>query len=276
MYTAAGGVSFSEKIQICTYFIFAGEHLDNSAVEFNKKVRLTTVKPFTFFPSSSQDILGHILSDGRDPTLSEEDLIDDFVTFFSSGHETTSSTLSFCVLELAHSRSVLERVEEEIKEVLGTRNEVNYDDLPRLKYLECCLKETLRLYPPAPGIIRRTPGDIIVAGYKVPEGTTISASPFVMGRHPEFWNSPLEFAPERWEGENEDSPVLGGVYFPFSMGPRNCIGQQFAMMETKVVLARFLKTFGFMLLPGQSKRIHERGSLQPMDGVVCKLSLKTM
>ena len=214
------------------------------------------------------------MSEGRDPTLSEEDLIDDFVTFFSSGHETTSSTLSFCVLELAHNQQALARLEEEVKEVLGTRNDVIYDDLPKLKYLDCCLKETLRLYPPAPGIIRITPGNVTLAGYKVPKGTTTSASPFVMGRHPAFWDNPQEFIPERWEGSKDNSPISACIYFPFSLGPRNCIGQQFSFMESKVVLAKFLKMFGFQLLPGQTKRIHERGSLQPMDGVVCRLSLR--
>lgn len=233
-------------------------------------IQLLRVK-IIYFPSS-KDILGHILSDGRDPMLSEEDLIDDFVTFFSSGHETTSSILSFCVLELAHNQDALTRVEREIKEVLGTRNDVTYDDLPRFKYLDCCLKETLRLYPPAPGIIRITPGNVTLGGYKVPKGTTTSASSFVMGRHPAFWDNPGDFVPERWE--DDDSSISACIYFPFSLGPRNCIGQQFAIMESKVVLVKFLKMFTFKLLPGQTKRIHERGSLQPMDGVVCKLSLR--
>ena len=214
------------------------------------------------------------MSDGRDQTLSEEDLIDDFVTFFSSGHETTSSTLSFCVLELAHNPNALTRVVREIKEVLGTRNEVTYEDLPRFSYMDFCLKETLRLYPPAPGIIRITPDNVTLAGYQIPKGTTTSASPFVMGRHPAFWDNPRDFIPERWESLSDESSVAACVYFPFSLGPRNCIGQQFAMMEGKVVLAKFLNMFDFKLIPGQTKQIHERGSLQPMDGVVCKLSLR--
>ena len=211
---------------------------------------------------------------GRDSTLGEEDFIDDFVTFFSSGHETTSTTLSFCVMELAHNQTALARVEQEINEVLGTRSDVIYDDLQKLKYLECCLKETLRLYPPAPGIIRITPDNVTLAGYSIPKGTTTSASPFVMGRHPALWDNPGDFIPERWEGENGESSIPACVYFPFSLGPRNCIGQHFAMMESKVILVKFLKMFSFNLLAGQTKRIHERGSLKPMDGVICTLSLK--
>ncbi|XP_028400472.1 cholesterol 24-hydroxylase-like [Dendronephthya gigantea] len=220
-----------------------------------------------------KDILGHIMSDGRDRTLSGEDLIDDFVTFFSSGHETTSSTLSFCLLELASNQQALNRAVKEINDVLSTRNDVTYDDLPKFKYLDCCLKETLRLYPPAPGIIRITPDNVTLAGYQIPKGTTTSASPFVMGRHPALWDNPGDFIPERWES-SDDSRISGFAYFPFSLGPRNCIGQQFAMMESKVILAKFLQTFTFQLLPGQTKRIHERGSLQPMDGVICKLSAR--
>lgn len=221
-----------------------------------------------------KDILAHILkSADQDPELSEEDLIDDFVTFFSSGHETTSSTLSFCVLELAQNEEAMARLEDEVTSVLGTKDDVTFDDLTRLKFLGCCFKETLRLYPPAPGIIRVTPDDDTLAGYSVPRGTTISASPFVMGRHPRYWENPTEFHPERWESEEEGiNSAL--TYFPFSLGPRNCIGQTFALMESKVVLARFLQHFRFKLLPGQTKRIHERGSLQPMDGVVCKLTEK--
>ena len=211
---------------------------------------------------------------GRDSTLSEEDLIDDFVLFFSAGHQTTASTLSFCVLELAHNQNALAQVQQEIDEVLGTRNDVIYDDLQKLKYLDCCLKETLRLYPPAPGIIKITPENVTLAGYYIPKGTTTSASPFVMGRHPAFWDNPGDFIPERWEGLDVESSILACTYFPFSLGPRSCIGRQFAMMESKVILAKFLKMFHFKLVPGQTKRIQERGSLHPMDGVVCTLSLR--
>ena len=220
------------------------------------------------------DLLAHILksADGESE-ITEEDLIDDFVTFFSSGHETTSSTLSFCLLELAHNEKALVRLEHEVVSVLGTRDDVTYDDLAKFKFLGCCLKETLRLYPPAPGIIRITPDDVILAGYSIPKGTTVSASPFVIGRHPRYWDSPTEFLPERWESK-EESPNSALTFFPFSLGPRNCIGQTFAIMESKVILARFIQQFSFALLPGQTKRIQERGSLQPMDGVVCKLTQK--
>ncbi|XP_046841639.1 cholesterol 24-hydroxylase-like isoform X2 [Xenia sp. Carnegie-2017] len=205
-----------------------------------------------------QDILDHILSDGRDPRLSEEDLIDDFVTFFSSGHETTSSTLSFCLLELLHNNDVFCNAVQEIKNVLGAQNDVTYDDLPKFKYLDYCLKETLRLYPPAPGIIRVTPNNVKLNKYVIPKGTTISSSPYVMGRHPQHWANPEGFQPERWRCTNDEGQVSTGVYFPFSLGPRNCIGQQFAMIESKVILAKFLNTFNVELCRGQTKRIHER------------------
>lgn len=213
------------------------------------------------------------MSDGRDPGLSEEDLIDDFVTFFSSGHETTSSTLSFCLLELLHNNDVFSNAVQEIKSVLGAQNDVTYDDLPKFKYLDYCLKETLRLYPPAPGIIRVTPNNVKLNKYVIPKGTTISSSPYVMGRHPQHWANPEGFRPERWQCTNDEGQVSTGVYFPFSLGPRNCIGQQFAIIESKVILAKFLNTFNVELCSGQTKRIHERGSLQPLDGVICKLSM---
>ena len=132
----------------------------------------------------------------------------------------------------------------------------------------------MRLYPPAPVIIRVTPEDVVLCGLSVPKATTVSVSPFVTGRHPRYWENPSEFCPERWESKLEDNTSSNLTWFPFSLGPRNCIGQVFAIMEFRVVLAKLLQSFSFELAPGQTKLIHERGSLQPMDGVVCKLTRK--
>ncbi|RMX49247.1 hypothetical protein pdam_00013570 [Pocillopora damicornis] len=177
------------------------------------------------------DILQRIIQQQEEiPELGIEDLVDDFVTFFIAGHETTSSLLAFCVI-----------------------------------------KETLRRHPPATGNIRKIEKGQDVGGYKIPTDVAIITSTYVASHFPEYWKNPEEFNPYRFD----DGEVLRRChysYFPFSLGPRNCIGLNFAQIEAKVLLSRFLQTFKFSLVPDQSRAVLERGTLRPKDGVKCTLT----
>ncbi|XP_056403235.1 cholesterol 24-hydroxylase-like isoform X2 [Hyla sarda] len=197
-----------------------------------------------------------------------EDLLDNFVTFFIAGQETTANQLSFTIMELTRNPEILEKVQAEVDEVIGAKRDIEYDDLGELQYLSQVLKEALRLYPTAPGTSRAIEEETVIEGVRIPPKVTLMFNSYVMGRMPQFYPDPLVFNPDRF---HQDAPKPYYSYFPFSLGPRSCIGQVFAQMEAKVVMAKLLQRFQFELVEGQSFRIMDTGSLRPMDGVICRL-----
>ncbi|XP_056403228.1 cholesterol 24-hydroxylase-like isoform X4 [Hyla sarda] len=215
------------------------------------------------------DILTQILKGAEfEDGCSLEDLMDNFVTFFIAGQETTANQLSFAVMELARHPEILTRVQTEVDEVIGSKRDIEYENLGKLQYLSQVLKETLRLYPTAPGTSRIAEEEIVVEGVRIPPGATLGFNSYVMGRMEKFYQDPMAFNPDRF---HPDAPRPGYAYFPFSLGPRSCIGQVFAQMEAKVVMAKLLQRFEFELVEGQSFKILDTGTLRPMDGVICRL-----
>jgi len=218
------------------------------------------------------DILQHIIKQQeQNPDLAMEDLLDDFVTFFIAGHETTSTLLSFCVLELGDHPDILESLVGEVFDVLGDKKNVAFDDLAKLHQLGLVIKETLRRHPPATRFLRTVTKDQEIGGYKIPADVATLTSTYVSSHFPEYWTNPEEFDPYRFDDE-ELVKRSHYNYFPFSLGPRNCIGQHFAQIEAKVLLSRFLQMFKFSLVPGQSRKVVERGTVRPKDGVICTLN----
>uniref|UniRef100_A0A8C4VDE3 Cholesterol 24-hydroxylase n=1 Tax=Gopherus evgoodei TaxID=1825980 RepID=A0A8C4VDE3_9SAUR len=185
-----------------------------------------------------------------------------------NSHETTSNQLSFTIMELGRQPEILERLHAEVDEVIGAKRDIDYEDLGKLEYLSQVLKESLRLYPPVPGTIRWTGKENVIEGVRIPGNTSLFFSTYVMGRLEKFFKDPLTFNPDRF---NKDAPKPYFTYFPFSLGPRSCIGQIFSQMEAKVVMAKLLQRFEFQLVPGQSFKILDTGTFRPKDGVVCIL-----
>ncbi|CAM5123064.1 unnamed protein product [Eretmochelys imbricata] len=217
-----------------------------------------------------QDILTQILKGdaAQEETRDDETILDNFVTFFIAGHETTANQLSFTIMELGRQPEILERLHAEVDEVIGAKRDIDYEDLGKLEYLSQVLKESLRLYPPVSGTIRWTGKENVIEGIRIPANTTLFFSTYVMGRLEKFFKDPLTFNPERF---SKDAPKPYFTYFPFSLGPRSCIGQIFSQMEAKVVMAKLLQRFEFQLVPGQSFTIMDTGTFRPKDGVVCIL-----
>ncbi|NXC06615.1 CP46A hydroxylase, partial [Orthonyx spaldingii] len=215
------------------------------------------------------DILTQILKgDALEETQDDENILDNFITFFVAGHETSANQMTFTVMALGQHPEILERAQAEVDEVLGAKRDVDYEDLGKLTYLSQVLKESLRLYPPVSGTLRRLEKEQVISGIRIPANTTVFLSTYIMGRMEKFFKDPLTFDPERF---SKDAPKPYYCYFPFSLGPRSCIGQVFAQMEVKVVMAKLLQRFEFQLVPGQSFKLMEAGTLKPLDGVICKL-----
>ncbi|KAJ8736221.1 hypothetical protein PYW08_006877 [Mythimna loreyi] len=164
-------------------------------------------------------------------------------TFMFEGHDTTASGLAFCFMLLAHHKDVQEKIFEEITEIFGdSKRSVTIEDLPKMKYLERCIKESLRLYPPVHFISRNLKEDTTLSNYEIPAGTFCHIYIYDLHRRPDLYKNPDKFDPDRFLPENSVGrhPY---AYIPFSAGPRNCIGQKFAMMEMKVAVAEVLREF---------------------------------
>ncbi|XP_072301058.1 cholesterol 24-hydroxylase-like [Eucyclogobius newberryi] len=219
-----------------------------------------------------KDILTQIIkSAGQEEDMTKEDeevMIDNFVTFFIAGQETTANQLSFCIMELGRHPEILEKVKQEVDDVIGMKRDISYDDLGNLTYLSQVLKETLRLYSTAPGTERYLPVDVEINGLHVPAGVTAMFFSYVTSRMEKFFKNPLKFDPDRF---HPDAPKPYYCYYPFALGPRSCLGLNFAQMEAKVVMAKLLQRFDFSLVPGQSFDIKDTGTLRPKSGVLCTI-----
>jgi cytochrome P450 len=124
------------------------------------------------------------------------------------------------------------------------------------------LDETLRLYPPVAMFPRDVVNDDTIGGYSIPKGTMVFVGPYMTHRHPEFWERPLEFYPEHFGADQADKRPQYS-YYPFSAGPRTCIGNHFALLEATLVLAELAQRLTLRLLPGQNLEPEFVGTLRP-------------
>jgi cytochrome P450 len=193
------------------------------------------------------DLLSLLLSardEAGDGTgMTDAQLRDEVMTLFLAGQETTALALSWTWYLLTGHPQVEDKLVAELCEVLGDRP-LTVEDVPRLKYAEAVINEAMRLHPPAYILGREAIRDTTVAGHRVPKGWTVFMAQSILHRDPRWWNDPEAFRPERWlDGSTKNLPKF--AYFPFGGGPRICIGNTFAMMETVVVLAEVIRRFHF-------------------------------
>jgi|SRR6266487_560658 len=186
--------------------------------------------------------------DGR--AMSDQQLMDECLTLFSAGHETTAAALSWVWYFLCQYPDTYQKVQQEVDHVLQGRTPT-YDDLVRLPYCLQVFKETMRLYPPAAGIVREALHTIEIDGYQVPRGCNVILSPYTLHRKPEYFPDPETFDPGRFTPEREKQ-LPRYAYIPFGAGPRICIGNHFALMEGQLLIATLAQRVTFTLLPGQT------------------------
>lgn len=193
-----------------------------------------------------------ILLEARDEEtgepISDEQARDEIKTLLIAGHETTATTLGWTFYLLSKHPEVADKVRAELAQVVGDRAPTA-EDVPNLKYTTQVLYESLRLYPPLWIVSRMPIEDDEVGGYPVKAGTSIIICSYVTHRHPEFWDNPEGFVPERHTPEAMKERHRYS-YIPFGGGPRGCIGFPFAIMEMPLVLARVMQQFRLSLVPG--------------------------
>jgi cytochrome P450 len=216
-----------------------------------------------------EDLLDMLLRarDADGNPMSDVQLRDEVMTLFLAGHETTAIALSWACYLIAQNPDIEAKVAEELQAVLGGRVPTP-EDLPRLRYTEMVLKETMRLYPAVWGIGRRALEDCELGGYRVPAGSNVFILQWRTQRDSRFFPDPDRFDPERWR----DDPVRSGkiprfAYFPFGGGPRVCVGASFAMMEATLLLAMIQQRFHLEIVAGHPIEIFASVTLRPKYGI---------
>jgi cytochrome P450 len=221
--------------------------------------------------NGAKDLLTLLLTaqDDDGNSMSDQQLRDEVITLLLAGHETTALNLSWTWYLLARHPEVEEKLHAELEAVLGGRPPAA-SDLPKLHYTDRVIRETLRLYPPAWRVFRRTEEPFKVGEYTLPAGSNIVLSQWVTQRDPRWFREPDRFNPDRW-GEEATAKLPRFAYFPFGGGPRVCIGAGFAMMEATLLLATIAQRYRMRLTPNQHIKPLASITLRPKNGIRMKL-----
>ncbi|KRT82267.1 cytochrome P450, partial [Oryctes borbonicus] len=181
------------------------------------------------------------VAEGGD-VITYEQIREEVDTFLFEGHDTTTTSISWTLFLLGLYPNVQEKVYEEVSQFLQDDKRLSFADLKQLKYLERVIKESLRLYPSVPGISRLAAKDIAIEDYIIPAGTSINILIYDLHRNEKHFANPNKFDPDRFLPEicKDRHPY---AYIPFSAGPRNCIGQKFALSEEKTVLSYIIRNY---------------------------------
>ncbi|XP_020296146.1 cytochrome P450 4C1-like isoform X2 [Pseudomyrmex gracilis] len=188
-------------------------------------------------------MLDLLIAASRETDITDLDIREEVDTFMFEGHDTTAMGVCFALLLLAEHKDIQDRVRTEVNDVMEeTKGNLTMASLQKLPYLERCLKEALRLYPSVPNISRTLAEDIKCQSYIVPANVYVNIDIYAVHRDPHFWPNPDVFDPDRFLPDQVQNrhPYC---YIPFSAGPRNCIGQRFAMYELKAMIAPLVHQF---------------------------------
>jgi cytochrome P450 len=218
------------------------------------------------------DLLSMLL-DARDEQgegMSDHQVREEVKTLLTAGHETTGATLFWCVYLLARHPDQERRVHAEV-DAIGREPEI--EDLPRLAHTRRVIEESMRLYPGILWLGRVATAADEIGGYHVAAGGRVIFSSYVTHRHPDFWERPDDFDPDRFAPDRVASRPRG-AYLPFGMGPRHCIGDQFAMMEAQLVLASIARRYRLRLERDEPVQPEILATLRPPAGVMMRVEAR--
>lgn len=219
-------------------------------------------------PTEANDLLALLLETRDEDTgegMTDKQLRDEVMTMYLAGHETTAVALAWTFYLLSKHPAVERQLRAEVTQTLKGRTPT-MADLPSLPYTRMVLDESMRLYPPAWAVSRRNIQADEIGGYHIPANSFVFFSPYVMHRHPQYWDNPEGFDPERFAPENEKSRPRY-AYFPFGGGPRQCIGNIFALAEAQLILTQIVQSYHLSLVPGQPIEPAPLVTLRPRDGL---------
>ena len=202
--------------------------------------------------------------------MTDLELRNQVMTFIGAGHETTAVALAWTWYLLAKHPDVEGRVRAEVGEALAGRRPT-FRDVPRLPYTKTVIEEVLRIYPPVYAVARDVVADDVIAGRRIPRGTTVIISPYITHHLPEIWPEPEKFDPDRFTpARSAGRPRF--AWFPFLGGPHQCIGQDFAMTEATLIVAMVTQRFRLSLASRENVKFKPLMSLRPATGVPVRVS----
>lgn len=218
--------------------------------------------------SDTADLLSMLLAARDEETgegMTDEQLRVEVTTFLLAGQETTALALTWTWYLLSQHPEVQQRLEQEIDDAVDGRPPESAD-LVNLPYARMVIDETMRLYPPAWGFSRQALGDDLLGGYHLPRGWLAFVVPYVLHRLPAYWTAPDAFDPDRFSAERSaERPKF--VYVPFGAGPRQCIGNHFALIEAHVIVTTLAQRYRLRLVPHHRVEPWPLITLRPRHGM---------
>jgi cytochrome P450 len=221
--------------------------------------------------SDEGDVLSMLLEarDDDGTGMTDQQLRDQAMTLIAAGHETTSNALAWTFYLLSQNPAKYDLLREELDQEMGSHTPTA-SDLPRLRYLDWVITESMRIYPPAWMLNRTALEPFELEGYSFPAGTRVIVSQWVIHHLAEVWGDPEAFRPERWDPVSVQR-LPRGAYFPFGAGRRICIGMPLADMEARLVLATILQHYTPRMVPGWPVETLPRVTLRMKHGIGVKL-----
>ena len=221
----------------------------------------------------SEDLIT-LLLEARDPetgqTMDDRDIADNLLTFITAGHETTALALAWTFYLLSLHPEAEARTLREIEAVTGG-GPLEAAHLDRLVYTRQVLQESMRLYPPAPVVVRAATRDVRIGDALVRTGSPVYVPVYAVHRHEALWDAPDRFDPDRFTPDRVKSRHRY-AYLPFGAGPRVCIGMSFAMLEAVAILAMLLPAMRLQLRPGYEPELKLRITLRPAGGMPMRVA----
>jgi cytochrome P450 len=226
-------------------------------------------------PTGKDDLFSRLLS-ARDPEggreMSDEQLVDNLLTFLFAGHDTTSKALTWALYLVSRTPEWEAVIREEVEAVAGDRP-IGAEHVAGLQRTQQFIKETMRLFPPVPTMTRIAAADTELGGQPIAAGTLIVVPIYVIHRHTALWDDPERFDPARFTTEKERS-YPRNQYLPFGAGPRLCVGAAFALVEATVALATLVHAARFRYAGGQAPDPVARVVLAPRQGMPMHVTLR--
>ena len=262
-----GRIHISELIGLPSWIPRPGQARGRAAVRQFDQVIASVILERHGKKEPKDDLL-QMLVDFREESgepMTDQLLRDEVASIYLAGHETTAITLTWAFYLLHEHPDIKDRLWQELEKALVGRRPT-YEDLPNLPLTRAIVDETLRLYPPVHVFSRQALGEDEISGSRVPKGSFMTISSWVLHRHKLHWEDPDRFDPDRFL-PGRSKQVKPFAYIPFGAGPRICMGKHFGLVEATLLLALFAQNFDLKLRPGHPVEPLGRMTLRPHQGM---------
>lgn len=273
---------FAQKVMVCKLLCLPVLWYDYRRCQYAAVIKALlgdkVRRRFEFLNTQQEQDGADILSGLRcaiDPEdgsrLTEQEVLDQVCMLFLAGHETSASSLSWCLYVLGEAPDLQKQLMKELMQVAPT-GDLNFADVRQLNGIAAMFREVLRLYPPVGYFPREAMHDQEIRGAKVKKGDALLVFPWLLHRHRRWWREPNVFNPERFL--NKDNAPVRGTYLPFGLGARACIGAGFAMQEAVLILSSVLKNYEVHPVQGFMPQVVGRLTVRSDNGIQVMLKKK--